>query len=127
MNLKNKKILVAEDDEMGRELMADIFEVMECKVDFAVDGVEAVKKFKEKSYDLILMDVRMPNKDGISATKEIRALENNNKRIPIIILTASILEEDKKKCFDAGVNDFILKPIRLEELRAKIRKFLDKE
>lgn len=122
--LKDKKILVAEDDEMNRELMSDILQSMNLPVEFARDGNEAVHKFKQGKFDLILMDIRMPNKDGISATKEIRLLEPPGQRIPILALTASILEEEKQTCIEAGLDDFIYKPISLQILRNKITKYL---
>jgi CheY-like chemotaxis protein len=121
---QGKKVLVAEDDEINRDLMTDILGLMHCAFEFACDGAEAVEKFQKGSYELILMDIRMPKKDGITATKEIRALEQGKTRIPIVALTASLLEEDKRNCIAAGVDDFVAKPIHLEELRQKMAKYL---
>ncbi|PIS02240.1 MAG: histidine kinase [Chlamydiae bacterium CG10_big_fil_rev_8_21_14_0_10_42_34] len=121
-----KKILVAEDDPLGRELMRDILGLMNCSVQFAEDGNQVIEMYQKEPFDLIFMDIRMPNKDGISATKEIRAAEKDGKRVPIIALTASILDEDKKNCVKVGVDDFISKPILLDELRQKMAKYLVK-
>jgi two-component system, sensor histidine kinase and response regulator len=121
---KGKRILIAEDDAVSRDLMSDIFELMGCSAEFTVDGNQVVEKFQKGTFDLIFMDVRMPNKDGVSATKEIRALEKGGKRVPIIALTASILVEDRQMCIEAGVDEFISKPIHLDDLRSKMAKFL---
>lgn len=121
---KEKKLLVAEDDRMSREMMKDILEMMNCKVDFAVDGNQVVEMFGKANYDLILMDIHMPDKDGIVATREIRALEQGKKRIPILALSASILHHDKEVALAAGIDDFIEKPVHLGELRAKMSQYL---
>lgn len=120
---QGKKILIAEDDSVSQELMKDIFQQMNCTVEIAKDGSEAVEKFKQGSYDLVLMDVRMPNKDGMEATKEIRAFEGSNRHTTIFALTASVLE-NKEPILQAGVDDLIPKPINIEELRNKMAKFL---
>lgn len=121
-----KKILIAEDDALNRELMSDIFATMSCIPDFAFDGEIAVQKFKTQSYHLIFMDIQMPKKDGITATKEIRQHEKTTgqNRIPILALTASILDQDKRNCLAAGIDDFVSKPIHLTELRTKMAKYL---
>lgn len=115
-----KKVLLAEDDNVNQELLKDILEQMGITLDIAKDGVEAVEKFKTGSYDLLIMDIRMPNKDGIQATREIRSLEKGNSHVPIFALSASTLESDKGQILEAGFNEFITKPIMLEELRKKI-------
>ncbi len=121
---KDKRILIAEDDQVSRDLMHDIFDLMGCRAEFAVDGNDVVEKFKKGEFDLVFMDVRMPNKDGVAATKEIRALEKGGKRTPIVALTASILAEDRRVCVEAGVDEFVAKPIHLDDLRNKMAKFL---
>lgn len=117
-----KKILIAEDDEMNRALMQDILEGMGCLFEFAVDGEEAVEKYKKGDFDLILMDIRMPKKDGIQTTKEIRAMQK--KRIPIIALTASLMDQEKESCVKAGIDDFVPKPIIIKNLRTKMGQLL---
>lgn len=117
-----KKILVADDDAINREMMGDIFAAMQCQVEYAADGVEAIAQYKKGKFDLILMDIRMPNKSGIEATREIRALENGSRHTPIMALTASLLEEDRQECLKSGVDDFVLKPIHLEDLRQRMAK-----
>jgi CheY-like chemotaxis protein len=118
-----KKVLVAEDDLVNQELMQDIFSSMGISIEIAKDGNEAVEKVKNGAFDLVLMDIRMPNKDGIQASKEIRSLENG-KQIPIFALTASVLPSDKEEIILCGVTDFLSKPIDLNELREKMAKVL---
>ncbi len=117
-----KKILVAEDDEMNRALMEDIFQNMGCLFEFAVDGNQVVEKYKQEDFDLILMDIRMPKKDGIQAAREIRAMAK--KRVPIIALTASMVDHEKQTCLEAGIDDFIFKPIIIKDLKNKMTRYL---
>jgi two-component system, sensor histidine kinase and response regulator len=119
---KGKKVLIAEDDSVTREMMQDVFELMGCDFTFALDGNEAVEKYKEGKFEILLMDIRMPNKDGETAIKEIRALEKEGERIPIIALTASI-EKQLGDIVDARIE----KPIHLEDLRTTMAKLLLKE
>ena len=121
---KGKKILLAEDDEVTQEMMQDIFQSMNVEIIIANDGNEVVKKFQEGEFDLILMDIWMPNKDGMKATSEIRELEKGKTPIPIIALTASVLPSEKEAVLAAGVNTILFKPINLEELRNTMYKYL---
>lgn len=123
-SFEGKRVLIAEDDEVNRELMTDVMAFLHCAADMAKDGQEAIEKYKTNSYDLILMDIRMPVKDGIEATKEIRSLEKAPKRIPIIALTATTDPEDREKAVQAGIDDFVSKPIELKLLREKMQKYL---
>lgn len=113
--LKKKKILLTEDHPLNAEIAKKLLEKMECIVTWAQDGLEAVKVFEESDlneFDVILMDIRMPNMDGIEATKTIRSLEREDAQtIPIIAMTANAYEEDVKKSLDAGMNAHIAKPI----------------
>lgn len=121
-----KRILIADDYFFNQELMKDILEGFGCQVDIAQDGEEAVKKYQENVYDLIIMDISMPNKDGYMATREIRQLENNQKHIPILALTAGSGDSlERQHCLEAGMDDYISKPIvDLEALRTKISSYL---
>lgn len=117
--LKNKVILSVDDDAMNQELLQDIFEGTGCQIDIAETGLMALRMFREKEYDLILMDVQMPDMDGYQATSEIRSFseKNNRKRVPIIAITANALSGDREKCLAAGMDQYLSKPININELR----------
>lgn len=110
-----KRILLVEDNELNREITTTILEDSGMLIDTAEDGIEAVSimnQAPENQYDLILMDIQMPRMDGYTATREIRTLKNNKKaNIPIVAMTANAFDEDRKKSFEAGMNDHIAKPI----------------
>ena len=109
------RVLVAEDEPTNRDIVAAILEEAGLHVDLAEDGVQAVERFQQSSYDLILMDMQMPNMDGLSASRAIRALPNG-RQIPIIATTANAFTEDKERCLAVGMNDFISKPIDPDHL-----------
>jgi len=122
-----KKLMLVEDIEINREIVMSILEDTGITVDSAINGVEAVERFAEGSsdYDIILMDVQMPVLDGISATKRIRAMDDiNAKKIPILAMTANAFKEDEQACLAAGMNDYIAKPINIEELLTKISYYI---
>jgi CheY-like chemotaxis protein len=92
------------------------------RVTIAANGKRAVEQFERGSFDLILMDVQMPEMDGVEATVEIRRIEQSRKtRIPIIAMTAQTMKGDRDSCFAAGMDGFVSKPIRLPELWAAIK------
>ncbi|CDR33170.1 response regulator [Criblamydia sequanensis] len=121
---EKKTILLAEDNYDNQELMKDIFETLQYEVDIANDGEEALEKWKNNKYDLIILDLHMPKKDGFQVSMEIRALEGQKSRIPIIALTASALASDRQKCLEFGMDDHISKPIDLDMLEKKLKKIL---
>jgi len=117
---ENTKILYAEDNPVNQRITQAILEKMGISCDVAVDGKKAFEMFKANRYDLILMDMQMPEWDGISSTQKIREYETNNaieKPVFIVAVTANTFSEDKQKCFDAGMNDFISKPFKMAQLR----------
>ena len=124
-NTAKRKILIAEDVELNQYLAKHILEDWGFEADIANNGKEAIEKVKLFDYDLILMDIQMPEMDGIAATQAIRKLSNKTKAaIPIIALTANALKGDDQKYLDAGMNDYITKPYSEERLYKVIKKFL---
>ncbi|GEM_PF-1131832 len=116
-------VLVAEDTKMNRVLLEKVFANLTVKgVDFVVNGQEAVRAVTDNQfpYSLILMDIQMPVMDGLVATRTIREAGMD---IPIVALTAHAREEDRQRCLDAGMNDFITKPYKLEKLQAILRQY----
>lgn len=115
-------VLLAEDNLVNQKLAAAILKNAGHRVIMANNGREAVEKFKHCSIDLILMDIQMPNTDGIQATLEIRQLESGrSKKVPIIAITAHASADDRKHCLESGMDDYIAKPFRARELINLIR------
>lgn len=113
-------ILVAEDNPINQKVVTMTLKLMGLKCDIAKNGLEAFELYKEKRHQVILMDMQMPVLDGISATQKIRSFENSEtveEPVFIVALTANSFVEDKQKCIEAGMNDFISKPFKEEGLR----------
>jgi len=119
--LKNTYILLTEDNKINQKLMVKMLTKLGCKVDIAENGLVALNKLKkERNYDLILMDIQMPEMDGISATKEIRKIGIDT---PIVAMTANAMKGDRKNCMDAGMSDYIAKPIKQNDVIDKIQRW----
>jgi signal transduction histidine kinase len=112
-NWQGKKILVIEDDPTSREFINEVLKPTEAELIFSEDGEKGLQKYKEQDIDLILMDIRLPGEDGIEITRKIRQRDND---IRIIAQTAYAMSEDRKKCMDAGADDYISKPIDPDDL-----------
>jgi|GEM_PF-4241164 len=117
-------ILVAEDNKYNQELMKKILELKEYKVDIAETGYEAIKKLEDNVYNLIFMDIQMPELDGYETAKFIRSSNTSFKDIPIIAITAYAMQKDKDQCKRIGFNDFIAKPIDINKIYDIIRKYI---
>ena len=115
------RILLAEDNAINALLTRTLLEAEGHTVDTVEDGALAVEAMKSSSYDLIFMDMRMPNMDGLEATRKIRAMDNVSKGLPIVALTANAFDDDRNACFDSGMNDFMTKPVSAEELSEMVR------
>ncbi len=118
-----KKILIADDYAINSELLKEMLELMECLVDIAEDGQKALEAHNQNAYDLIFMDIQMPKLDGYDATKQIRISENGSKRTPIVAITANALSGDREKCIDAGMDDYVSKPIKGENIEIILKKY----
>ena len=121
------RLLIAEDIEINREIMSAILEETEVPIDYAENGAIAVSMFSREpeKYDLILMDVNMPEMDGYEATRTIRALEPAwAKDIPIVAMTANVFKEDIEKCIESGMNDHTGKPVDADALLGVLNKYL---
>jgi CheY-like chemotaxis protein len=114
-------ILVADDNMMNQIVTRDSLEKMGYSLDVAENGKECVEMYKQGNYDLILMDVQMPVMNGLQAAREIRSFDKN---IPILAMTASVMEHDKIKCYKSGMNATVPKPIKPKNLHTIISKYL---
>ena len=119
------KVLVVDDDEMNRRMMRLILSREDHYVELASDGFEACKVASTGIFDIILMDLQMPEMDGIEASRRIRALENGSKNAYIVALTASFLPEKGSELFEAGIDNYIAKPFDVEHLRQMLKHGLD--
>ncbi|NNF36169.1 MAG: response regulator [Saprospiraceae bacterium] len=120
----NMKFLVAEDNVMNTYYVRRILSKLNAEVDYVFNGLEALKNCSKKVYDLIFMDIRMPEMDGLTATKNIRTSGNLNKDTPILALTASAFASQIDKALDAGTNDFLSKPFTPPQLLTKMQEIL---
>ena len=123
-----KRILVADDMAINREIVGEILKPTGAVVDFAEDGEACVAKIKDApalTYDLVLMDILMPHKDGLAATREIRQLEDPAKaKIPVIAMTANVFEKNRREALAAGMNAFTEKPVFAERLLSVMAEYL---
>ncbi|MDH4274429.1 MAG: response regulator [Gammaproteobacteria bacterium] len=113
-------ILVAEDNPVNQKIIVAMLTKMGYRVDVAINGAEAVEAADRGGYALILMDCQMPVMDGYEATKAIRGRETTGTRVPILALSANSIGEQRERCSEAGIDDFVAKPIRYELLQEKI-------
>ncbi len=119
----HQRILLVEDDQITQEVMLELLQSSHFVVDIAMNGKEAVALAAAKDYDLILMDIQMPVMDGLRATQILRAQEKT-RATPIIALTANAFAEDREHCLEAGMNDFIAKPVEPDVLNASLARWL---
>ncbi len=122
-------ILLAEDNKMNQMIIRKMFEHIGISIEIADNGLEAVTKAMNKHYDLIFMDIQMPEMDGIEATgKILKHCASSQKQEPVIIaMTANAFDENKKECLEAGMKDFVTKPVSMQQLKSFITKWTQKE
>ncbi|RJP61488.1 MAG: response regulator [Candidatus Auribacter fodinae] len=119
---KGTRVLLAEDNPINQKLIGLLLKNIGCEVDIASNGQEAIDLLRKNTYHVVLMDLQMPVISGTEAAKIIRS-EMNNRRIPIIALTASVVPEDKLRSLEAGMNDFLSKPIDAQQLKEKVARW----
>ncbi len=127
LELKGKHVLVAEDNELNWEVASELLSVLEMDLEWVENGRQCVEKFQsapEGYYDVILMDVRMPVMDGYAATAAIRKLERADAGVPIIAMTADAFSEDIQRCLECGMDDHLAKPIDMQDVARKLKKYL---
>ena len=117
-NPKKLYILVAEDNEINQTVMKGMLANMGHSADFVSNGLKAIEAVEKNDYDLILMDLQMPEMDGLTATTCIRNLPNEKSKLPIFALTANVMKEDKEKCLTSGMDRYLVKPIKAKNLQA---------
>lgn len=121
VNWKGKRILIAEDEEVNMMFFQEVLGDTGVEIIKATDGLQAVDLFTNNKVDLVLMDIKMPVMNGLDATQKIKQL---NASIPIVAQTAYAMEDEKQRCFDAGCDDYISKPIDTIRLFAILKKYL---
>ncbi|MBI5170767.1 MAG: response regulator [Candidatus Eisenbacteria bacterium] len=115
-------LLLAEDNEVNRKVALRMLQKLGCGADVAVNGREALERTSLRDYDLVLMDCQMPEMDGFEATRRIRAREEaSGRHVRIVAMTANAMEGDRERCLEAGMDDYVSKPVKLEKLAEQLR------
>ena len=121
--LYGARILLAEDNVVNQQVVQALLSGFGCQIDVAENGQEAVDLWSAHTYDLIMMDMQMPEIDGLDATRQIRQLPDHH-ATPILAMTANVFAEDKARCLRAGMDDFLTKPAKPDVLYATLLKWL---
>ena len=123
-----KTVLLAEDNQVNALIAVTMLEQVKLKVEHVTTGAAVLERVKKKTYDLILMDINMPEMDGYSATEQIRQWEVEGiirQHMPIIAMTANALSGDEERCLDSGMDDYLAKPVKQDELLRVVKQWLD--
>jgi CheY-like chemotaxis protein len=118
------RILVAEDNAVNQLVIETMLDKRGFAVDVAADGAEALARLAESTYAAVFMDCQMPNVDGYEATRRIRAQERDGERLPVIAMTAHAMKGDRERCIEAGMDDYLSKPLRPEALDEVLERWL---
>ncbi|MEI7955568.1 MAG: response regulator [Verrucomicrobiota bacterium] len=120
------RVLLAEDNLINQKVAAGFLHNLGLKVDVAADGMKAVEAIAKTTYDLVLMDMQMPGMDGLDATRLIRAAQSGTEqpKLPIIAMTANAMQKDRDLCLEAGMDDYLIKPITPESLASMLERWL---
>jgi CheY-like chemotaxis protein len=121
----NKRKILVVDDNAGNRLLLQYNLEGYFDIDFAGNGLSAIDKFSQKRYDLILMDIHMPEMDGVETAIRIRQMEDGKWHTPIFAITSNMFREQRNKCLEAGMDDYIVKPIHAKALVEHINHFLN--
>jgi CheY-like chemotaxis protein len=119
----NSRILLAEDNIVNQKVASRMLEKLGCKIDIAANGDEAIRMWEKFPYDLILMDCHMPITDGYQATRVIRQREAEGTHIPIVALTANAMKGEREVCLQSGMDDFVSKPVKIDDLEQVLVRF----
>jgi CheY-like chemotaxis protein len=122
-NTQALRVLVAEDNAVNQLLVRRMFEKIGIRIDLAGNGREAVQMATEFEYDIIFMDCSMPELDGYEATAILRE-QSRERRIPIVAITANAMSEDRARCLEAGMDDHLTKPVRIEDIRTALERWV---
>ncbi len=121
------RLLVAEDNATNQKIVRRYLENLGCAVEITGDGAAALEAFRRGGWDLVLMDCQMPRMDGVEATRALRAFEQEHPerpRTPVVALTANAFEEDRQRCLEAGMDDHLMKPVKVEQLQRTLAQWL---
>jgi signal transduction histidine kinase/DNA-binding response OmpR family regulator len=118
------RVLVAEDNPVNQKVAARLLERLGMEVDVAADGSQALELWRRRDYDLVLLDCQMPVLDGYRTATTLRAEEERDEHVPIVALTANAMAEDRARCLNAGMDDYLAKPVRLEDLREVVERWV---
>jgi signal transduction histidine kinase/CheY-like chemotaxis protein len=121
------RILVVDDNIVNQRVARRLIEKLGCEVDVATNGAEAVAALKRRPYRIVFMDCQMPVLDGFEATRQIRSLESSRRSTPIIAMTANAMRGDRDHCLEAGMNDYITKPVKFDELKAMVHHWFESD
>jgi PAS domain S-box-containing protein len=122
--LTQVKLLLAEDNLVNQRVAVAVLKKLGLKADLAVNGLEALEAATRTDYDLILMDCQMPEMDGFQATRKIREMEAGNRRVPILAMTANAMQGDRERCLEAGMDDYLAKPVAILDLKEALHRWL---
>jgi diguanylate cyclase (GGDEF)-like protein len=122
---EGNKVLIVEDNRANQQVAYGMLERLGCKSSFVNNGLEALELLSRETFNLVLMDCHMPEMDGYEATSQIRRLESETARVPILAMTANVQKGESEKCLAVGMNDYLSKPLKLESLRTTLGKWLD--
>ena len=126
-SLSTIRILLVEDNAINQRVASAMLNKLGFTIDIAANGIEAIDALRQTAYSLVIMDLQMPLMGGLEATREIRKMESGiliSSDIPIIAMTANATQQDKKNCLNAGMNDFISKPVTMPTLKELLNKWV---